>query len=95
MYAFGDLAQTSQGLECVDGGTGWGVEMARQMHKPLYLYSMTYNRWFEYDHAQGVFVPCLKTIVSLTGKVCAIIGTRKMEAHTIPWQSLQNMFESP
>ena len=28
MYAFGKFAQNSQGLECVDGGTGWGVEMA-------------------------------------------------------------------
>ena len=37
VYAFGKFGQNSHGLECVDGGTGWDVEMARLMHKPLYL----------------------------------------------------------
>ena len=49
VYAFGKFAQNSQGLDSVDGGTGWGVEMVRLVHKPVYLYSMTHNRWFEYD----------------------------------------------
>ena len=82
MYAFGKFAQNSQGLECVDGGTGWGVEMARLMHKPLYLYSMTHNRWFKYDRVENRFEACLEPIMSLMGKTCVIIGTRNMEAHT-------------
>ena len=92
VYAFGKFAQNSQGLEFVDGWTGWGVEMARLMHKPLYLYSVTHNRWFEYDHVEDRFEACLEPIVSLMGKTCAIISTRNMEAHTDPWRSLQNMF---
>ena len=94
VYAFGKFARNSQGLECVDGGTGWGVEMARLMHKPLYLYSMTHNRWFEYDRVEDRFEACLEPITSLMGKTCAIIGTRNMEAHTDPWRSLQNMFSN-
>ena len=49
----------------MDGGTGWGVEMARLMHKPLYLYSMTHNRWFEYDRVEDRFETCLEPITSL------------------------------
>ena len=92
VYAFGKFAQNSQGLECVDGGMGWGVEMARLMHKPWYLCSMTHNHWFEYDRVEDRFEACFEPIVSLMGKTCAIIGTRNMEAHTDPWRSLQNMF---
>ena len=70
MYAFGDFAQTSQGLKCVDGGTGWNVEMAR-------LYSMTRNRWFEYNHVDDMFEACIESIVSLIGKTSATIGTAR------------------
>ena len=66
--------------------------MARLMHKPLYVYSITHNRWFEYNCVEDSFEACLEPTVSLTGETCAIISTRNMEANTGPWCSLQNMF---
>ena len=94
VYAFGEFAQNSPGLKSVDGGTGWGVEMARLLYKPLYLYSLTHNRWFEYDHFEDRFETCLEPVVSLMGKTCAIVGTREMEDHTDPWRSLQNILST-
>ena len=45
------------------GMTGWGVEMARLMHKPLYVYSITHNRWFEYNCVEDRFEACLESTV--------------------------------
>ena len=40
------------------GGTGWSVEFAKMLRKPLYVYALDLNFWFWYNHDEAVFEQC-------------------------------------
>ena len=63
------------------GGTGWAVEFAKMLRKPLYVYELTLDFWFWYDYDNSRFEQCegmsdtfvcLPTFVPKT----AIVGVR-------------------
>ena len=65
------------------GGTGWAVEFAKLLRKPLYVYEMDLELWYWYDHEGNMFEPCdgmsekqicLPTFVPKT----AIVGARSL-----------------
>ena len=47
VYAIG----WKRGDSKVEGGTGWGVEMAKQMKKPIFLFDQATNKWNAYDYS--------------------------------------------
>ena len=65
------------------GGTGWGVEMAKVLHKVLYVYDVERNLWFWYNSNQDLFHACEQmseeqyAIPTLVNKT-AIIGVRNI-----------------
>ena len=40
------------------GGTGWTVEMAKLLHKILYMYDVQRHIWLWYKHDQDLFYAC-------------------------------------
>jgi len=64
--------ENKTGKEIVAGGTGWAVEMAIQMKKPVYVYDMSTDHWYKWDSAFGRFfelpeAPTLTTIFAGIG----------------------------
>ena len=65
------------------GGTGWAVEFAKLLGKPLYVYDIDLELWYWYDNEEKMFEPCdgmsekqicLPTFVPKT----AIVGSRSL-----------------
>ena len=63
------------------GGTGWAVEFAKMLRKPLYVYDMERDVWYWFNHDDRIFEQCdsmsekqicLPTFVPKT----AIVGVR-------------------
>ena len=40
------------------GGTGWAVEFAKMLRKPLYVYELELNFWYWFNHDEGIFEQC-------------------------------------
>jgi hypothetical protein len=47
--------ENKTGKEIVAGGTGWAVEMAIQKGKPVYVFDMTTNFWYIWEHENDKF----------------------------------------
>ena len=63
------------------GGTGWAVEFAKMLRKPLYVYELTLDFWFWYNYDDSQFEQCegmSETFVCLPTFVpkTAIVGVR-------------------
>jgi hypothetical protein len=63
-------------FESVDGGTGYCVEMAREMGKPIYVYDQSKRHWFEWDYETNKFNTCETPV--LTPKFAGV-GTRALD----------------
>ena len=79
------------------GGTGWGVEMAKILHKVLYVYDVERDIWFYYNSNQDLWYACnemseeqyaLPTFVKKT----AIIGIRNIYDYPDALLELQETF---
>jgi len=77
IYAFSEIENKKEGI--VKGGTGWGVMMAIQEEKPLYVYNTNDNMWYFWDDGFQLIDPPIDEHETI-----AIIGTRKIN------QSLKN-----
>lgn len=56
VFAIADkLVKTKDGIEVVDGGTGWAVQMAIDNRKPVYVFNQQTNEWLYYDYQMGAF----------------------------------------
>ena len=62
----------------VRGGTGWTVEFAKQLKKPIYMFDQGSKKWNKYDYRLGQF-KVIAEPPKLTSKP-ALVGTRKMYA---------------
>lgn len=74
IYAIGSLVEGSD--ELVDGGTGWAVQMAINVHKPVWLFEQNLNTWMCYYQVANKFVE-VNSIPYLTENFAGI-GTRKI-----------------
>lgn len=61
--------------EVVAGGTGWAVEIAIQMGKPVFVFDMNTNVWFQWSYKMRKFDRC--PIPMLT-KIFSGIGARTL-----------------
>ena len=52
----GELADDCLRQNRALGGTVWGVQLAIDLGKPVYVFDMRFNQWKE--HRDGRFVPC-------------------------------------
>ena len=62
------------GIDEVNGGTGWAVQIAIDNKKPTYVFDQNYNSWFYYDYDDDRF-QIYEGIPKLTDKFAGI-GTR-------------------
>lgn len=62
------------GKQIVAGGTGWAVEMAIQKNKPVHVFDMNTNRWYEWSADK--FYPL--TEVPILTETFAGIGSREL-----------------
>lgn len=62
--------------EAVAGGTGWAVEMAIQMEKPVFVFDMNLNLWFYWHHDDNKFVPLEKDKAPSLTQIFSGIGSR-------------------
>jgi len=60
----------------VKGGTGWAVELAKHLAKPVYVYDQSQNNWFHYR--QGEWAEVDPPVIQR--KVFTGTGTRKLSA---------------
>jgi hypothetical protein len=73
----GDLDKgfpNNSGKQIVSGGTAWACEMAIQMGKPVFVFNMKDNQWYEWN--ETMFVECNTPI--LTEKYAGI-GSREID----------------
>ena len=62
-------------IPSVDGGTGYAVQMAIDLHKPVHVFDQQYKHWYRFDYDQNTFVT--EDIPTLTTKFAGI-GTRQI-----------------
>lgn len=74
--------KNNSGKQVVAGGTGWTVEMAIQMHKPVFVFDMNKNFWFLWDDENG-FVSIPKDLTPILTQDYAGIGSRNPTASGI------------
>lgn len=72
--------QNKSGKEVVAGGTGWAVEMAIQMRKPVYVFDMNSNVWFTWSYDLEKFD---RIGVPVLTKVFSGIGARNLTPYGI------------
>jgi len=72
VFAIGELQSTC----IVNGGTGWAVQMAINVKKPVYVFDQSqYKCWLTFDYTKNLFVECTTPILT---KQFAGIGTRNI-----------------
>jgi len=80
------------------GGTGWAVEMAKLLHKVLYVYDVQRNIWFWYNPLQDLFYACDQmseeqyALPTLEHKT-AIVGIRNIHDYPEALLELQDTFK--
>jgi hypothetical protein len=72
IYAIGEISMSWQGI---NGGTGWAVQMAIDVFKPVYVFDQKIGLWCCYDYQNKIFDVCKSPILT---RNYAGIGTRKI-----------------
>lgn len=62
---------------CVNGGTAWAIEMAKNHRKEIYFYEQNQLQWYVFDHSMDDFAAYFQE-VSITNLNFAGIGTRNL-----------------
>ncbi|MGL6064647.1 MAG: hypothetical protein ACRC0V_05760 [Fusobacteriaceae bacterium] len=60
----------------VAGGTGYAVQMAINLNKPVYVFDLNTGLWFEHDRAENLGF--IETYIPILTKKFAGIGTREI-----------------
>lgn len=76
VFAIGKFVKNSS-MKLVDGGTGWAVQMAIDVGKPVYLFEQNEGVWSDYIYSTGAFFLSYPRSPTLT-KNFAGIGTREI-----------------
>jgi hypothetical protein len=76
-------------IEVVDGGTGYCVQCAINMNKPVYVFNMKDNNWYNWDYIEHKFIRC--NLPKLT-KNFAGIGSRQITKKGI--EEIKNLYEN-
>lgn len=75
-------------IPSVDGGTGYAVQMAIDLHKPVHVFDQQYKHWYRFDYDQNTFVA--EDIPTLTTKFAGV-GTRQINEDGI--NAIEQIFE--
>ena len=78
IYAIG-LIDENNGVK---GGTGYAVEMAKIVDKPIYVFDQSQNKWFYWDNNLSEFAPYTGEM-KLFSNNFAGIGTRDINSYGI------------
>ena len=70
------VGQLSASRTTVEGGTGWAVQMAIDVKKPVYVFDILSSSWKRFDYKQKKFL-CCKAVPRLSLNFTAI-GTRTL-----------------
>lgn len=87
VYAVSELEYN---MRFVKGGTGYAVEMAILVNKPVYVFDQSLSQWFTFDFDETQFVPFAYNVPTLT-KNFAGIGTREINPSGI--QAIKDIFK--
>lgn len=58
----------------IHGGTGWGIEMAKILHHPIFFYDLKLKCWYYYDNNIFTMIPT----PTLPDTIISGIGTRQI-----------------
>lgn len=75
-------------IPSVDGGTGYAVQMAIDLHKPVHVFDQQYKHWYRFDYDQNTFVA--EDIPTLTTKFAGV-GTRQINEDGV--NAIKQIFE--
>ena len=75
-------------IPSVDGGTGYAVQMAIDLHKPVHVFDQQYKHWYRFDYDQNTFVS--EDIPTLTTKFAGV-GTRQINKDGI--NAIEQVFQ--
>lgn len=81
---------TSKG-PCVDGGTGYAVQFAIKMGKPIHVYRPSLRQWFTYDYNTKTYIP--ESTPALTPKFAGI-GSRLVAENEDVKNEVRHLFET-
>jgi len=73
VYAIGHINTDNK---TVRGGSGWTVEFAKQLKKPIYTFEQAKNKWFKFDYRLNQF-KAISEAPKLSKKP-ALVGTRNI-----------------
>ena len=88
VYAFGKRLG-----EHVDGGTGWSVALAQRLDKRVFVYDVTFNRWYKYQRNHAPQLLPTDSRFSLHPKKTAIVGTRNLSLYPRAQDALRQLFD--
>ncbi len=74
--------------QIVAGGTGWAVQMAIQMYKPVYVFDMNTNKWYYWMYSGKMFVAIATPILT---ENFSGIGARQLNSYGI--KAIENVYE--
>ena len=78
VIAFGYFDQVTNE---VDGGTAWGIEMAKDKRIPIYLFNLDEYKWYGWNYNEPTrFFETARPMVTKNEKIAGI-GTRKVKFH--------------
>ena len=81
--------------QLVEDGTGWGVEFAKMLKKPLFLNDVNdvdENHWLEYNYDEKCFKKTPHGAIPHFLPSTAVIGTREINHYPIAIKRLQQTF---
>ena len=73
----------------VDGGTGYAVQMAMHMNKPIHVFNPYKQQWYKYDYSKKDFIK--ESIPQLTPKFTGI-GTEDVDKNESVKKAIRDLF---
>ena len=89
VYAFGKRLG-----EHVDGGTGWSVALALLLEKWIFVYDVTFNRWYKYHCQHAPQLLPIDSRFSLHPKKTAMVGTCNLPLYPHAEDPLCQLFDT-
>lgn len=82
--------QNHSKLPCVDGGTGYAVQMGINMNKPIHVYDYKKQQWYNWDYSKKDFIT--ENTPQLTSNFTGI-GTRQVKDNEKVKDAIRQLFE--
>ena len=90
VYAFGFFERNHTQMK---GGTGWTVEFAKQLQRPIFAYNLYLQKWYKFNYRTKTFHAMGGGNFPLLNDKSAIVGARTAESYPGWKNALEGLFQ--